>query len=149
MTIRHQALNAIGRSDIFMYEHMVSRIIGLTLLVFVYKWSILAVLLSAIITTFILGMIIMYTSKKYNNYSYKDQIADVMPTIIISIVMGFLVNLIFLLNQTSLVTLSIQVVTGFTVYVLLSYLFRIEGFQITTDYIKFFFKKVYSKKEVI
>ena len=44
MIPRHQALNATGRSDVFMNEHIIARIVAIGVLLLTYKISILAII---------------------------------------------------------------------------------------------------------
>jgi O-antigen/teichoic acid export membrane protein len=75
---RHQALNGIGRSDVFMNEHIVGRCVGIVVLLLLYRKGVLAVGISGLIGTTVQGLIIMYTSFKYNDYRLVHQITDVL-----------------------------------------------------------------------
>lgn len=138
MIPRHQALNATGRSDVFMNEHIFARFVAIGVLLLTYKISILAIVLGSIISSLILTLVIAYTSKKFNGYSYKDQITDILPTLVGCAVMGVPVYLISYLGFSNIVTLTIQVIVGIAVYVLYSKLLNIEEFKICISFIKRF-----------
>lgn len=146
MLPRHQALNATGRSDVYMYEHMVSRIIGLIWLFSVYKISVFAVVISEVASTVIFIFIIMYTSKRYNNYKYTEQISDVLSTMIFCAVMGVPVYFILYLNLSPIVTLCLQVLCGAAVYIALSVIFKPEGYKYVISCINRFLVKLKTKK---
>lgn len=137
MQPRHQALKAKGRSDIFMIEHMLSRVINLVVLFLVYKISVMAIALSGIGGSLLLFLIIMYTSRKYTNYRYKDQILDVAGLLLMSFMM-FVPTFLFgyLVNIDKTVELVIQVVMGIFIYLVLSLCFKPEGFVFTLNFIK-------------
>lgn len=134
MIPRHQALNSIGRSDVFMYEHIISRIVSILVLIYTYKISVFAIVLGSVVSTIILSFIIAFTSKKYNGYSYKDQVKDILPTIIGCVVMGVPVYFMQYLNLPMLVILILQVLVGISIYVIYSYVFHLEEFDICKKY---------------
>jgi len=134
MIPRHQALNATGRSDVFMYEHIFARAVGIALLICVYKISVMAIALSGIASSIILSLTVMYTSKRFNHYDYKEQIADVLPIVILSVCMGAPVYLIQYMGMNSFLTLLIQVLLGVTIYTGLSVAFKPEGYKLAKIY---------------
>lgn len=146
MIPRHQALNATGRSDVYMYEHMFARIVGLILLLCVFRISVMAIAVSSIAGTIILAITVMYTSKKYNNYLYKDQIVDVLPIIGLCTCMGVPVYFIQYINMSDLRVLCIQIVSGIMIYAGLSVIFKPNGYRLTLQYLVPLFKK-FRRKE--
>ncbi len=141
MIPRHQALNGIGRSDIFMYEHMAARILSFILLFAVYKHSVMAIAISGIIGTFAMVLTVMYTSKRYNSYAYRDQIRDVVPSIGGCALMALCVYPIGLLNLSNFATLALQILTGVIVYVVYSFVFKSEEVSIILGFLSRFLKK--------
>ena len=139
---RHQAMKAKGHSGVFMVEHIVSRTIGLVLLFLVYKISVFLIALSGIVSSSILFAILMYTSKKYTGYRYRDQIKDVAGLIIISVLMFCPVFFFGLLIQWNpVLELVIQVIMGATIYLGLSRGFKPEGFVFVSGLVGGLFKK--------
>lgn len=141
MIPRHQAINALGRSDVFMNEHIVGRVVGVTLLLLLYRLSVWAILLSRFIGTTILLLIVAYTSKRYVGYLFKDQIMDVIPALIGCAVMVIPVYFIQLLNLPHLTMLIVQVITGVVIYVLYSVMFKVPEFITCWYLIKGLIKK--------
>ena len=145
MIPRHQALNGTGRSDVFMNEHIVARIVSIILIVFTYKISILAILIGGTLSTVILTAIIAFTSNKYNGYKYRDQVIDVLPTIIGCLLMGVPVYFISYLGLPDIIVLVLQVIVGITIYVVYSQLAHIEEFDICKKYFDVLLGKVRRK----
>ena len=143
---RHQALKAIGRSDIFMIEHMMSRVIGIILLILVYRISVLHIALTGVVSTIILFIIIVTTSKKYSNYKIKDQISDVLVLVLMSLIM-FLPTFLFgyFVNINPILELLIQIIMGITIYFILSIILKPEGFVFIIGFIRRLF---FCQKEV-
>lgn len=146
MYARHEALKAMGRSDVFMIEHMFGRTVSLVLLFMVYKISVMSIALSGVVGGLILWFTIMFTSKKYTYYKYADQVKDIVPLIIMSIAMfvpTFLIG--FCLSINPFIELVLQVIVGAGIYLLLSVIFKPEGF---TFVIQFLNDKVIRKVRV-
>lgn len=141
MIPRHQALNALGRSDVFMYEHMIARAVSIVLLMFTYRISVWAILCGSFASTAILMAIIAFTSKRYVGYSYLDQIKDIIPTLIGCAVMGIPVYFLQFLNLPHFPMLIVQVVTGMTIYILYSAIFKVPEFQTCLSMIKRIIRK--------
>ena len=144
MQPRHQALKAMGRSDVFMIEHFFSRIISFTVLISVYRISVMAIALSSIVGTLILLAIIMFTSKKYTGYRYADQIKDVLD---VSLISSFMFLVVFFIGKvlhcSPIIELIIQVSTGVFLYWGLSYLVKPDGYIFVFNYV---YSKIMRKK---
>lgn len=128
MICRHEALKSIGRSDVYMYEHFIARVITLAVLFAVYKVSVMAIALSLIAGIVVTAVTVGVTSKKYNDYSYKEQLMDILPIILASFVMGILVYFIGLLALPAIAVLFLQILVGAIGYLLVSHIFKLEGY---------------------
>lgn len=87
-TANLQAINALGRSDIFLKLEIIKKIFGFVILGITVPLGVYAIawgtLLSSVISTFINA----YPNLKLLNYSYIEQLKDIMPSIMISLLMG-------------------------------------------------------------
>lgn len=137
MYARHEALKAKGRSDVFMIEHIASRILNFSILLLVFRISVMAIALSGVAGSILLGLIIMFTSKKYNGYRYRDQFKDVFGLLMMSIAI-FVPTFLFgyLVNINPIIELTIQVILGVLIYLGLSVLFKPEGYLFIISFIK-------------
>lgn len=135
-TANLQAINALGRSDIFLKLEIIKKILGVTILIISLKYGVYAiavgVLISGIISSFING----YPNKKLLNYGYLEQFKDIIPSLLLSSAMGIIVYGLALLKFTYILTIVIQTFLGLTVYLLLSYLFKLECFLYIVKTIK-------------
>ena len=142
MYARHQALKAKGRSDVFMFEHMASRILSFIILFSVYKISVMAIALSGIAGSLLLMLIIMFTSKKYTSYKYLDQIKDVVGLFGMAVAMFLPTSLFgFFVNLNSTVELIIQIIMGFSIYLILSIIFKPEGYIFVLSFLNKIIKR--------
>jgi len=149
MITRHQALNAIGRSDVYMIEHMVYRVIILVVLFLIYRISVIAIAFSSIIGSIIMIITVMITSKRYNEYKYKDQILDILPILLGCLLMSIPVWFVQNLALSDLLTIVLQIGIGVIVYVLYSALFKIDSYIFCKTYLLQTISKLRSSSAVI
>jgi len=126
-TANLQAINAMGRSDIFLKLEIIKKILGITVICFSVQYGIYAMILGQVAIAFISTIINAYPNKKLLNYSFLEQYKDIMPSLILAVVMGVIVLSIQWLNMGMWVTLLLQVLFGSAFYVLTSYLFKLES----------------------
>lgn len=123
-----QAINAMGRSDIFLRLEVIKKVIGLTILLISLPFGVYVIALSSILTGIIGTFINAYPNKELLNYSYKEQWLDIMPSLLISLIMGGIVYLFNYLSIPEWQILILQIVSGSIIYLLLAKIFKIESF---------------------
>lgn len=128
-TANLQAINAIGRSDIFLKLEIVKKIAGVSILLITSRYSPYMMALGIVFTGIIGSFVNSYPNKKLLNYSYIEQIKDIFPSFVLSIIMGIIVYSILLFKFSNLLTITIQIIIGGISYVGLSYLFKLECFM--------------------
>lgn len=125
------ALRAAGRSDYVLKLEIIKKVIGIGLLIVginVYSiWGIMyALAINSVIELFLNG----YYLNKEIGYGVMLQIKDFMPCLIISIISAFISYLILEWLNLGNLFLCIVVTTVFSfTYLLLSYIFKVEGFR--------------------
>lgn len=135
-TANLQAINAIGRSDIFLKLEIYRNVISIIILIITIPYGIYAIAWGELVGLIISSFINAHSNSKLINYSYKEQLEDVILSFILSVIMGLIVYSINLLNITPLLTLIIQIVVGIVIYVSISYLFKLECFCYLINTIK-------------
>ena len=138
-----QAINAIGRSDMFLRLEIIKKSYGIIALIIavVFFDSPLAIALTGVFTTFISSFVNAFPNKKLIGYSYFEQMRDILPSMLVSIIMLVAVFAVGLLDVAPILLLLIQVVVGVLVYLLLSVIFRLRPFVMTCKAIKVALKK--------
>ena len=138
-----QAINAVGRSDIFLKLEIIKKLYGVALLIgaLVFFDSPIAIAFTGILTAFIGWFVNAFPNKKLVNYAYWEQIQDVVPTLLISLSMFGCVWLVTLLNMSPIVQILIQVLIGVVFYVCASALLRVKAYVMLLDMIKPLWKK--------
>lgn len=133
-----QAINAVGRSDVFLKLEIIKKsygIVALLIAVFCFN-SPIAIAMTGVFTTFISCFVNAYPNKKLVGYSYLEQIQDILPSFIVSVVMLGGVLLVGQLALPTIALLALQVLTGIVIYVLISAIFRVKSFMILIGLIK-------------
>lgn len=139
-----QAINAMGRSDIFLRLEIIKKAYGLVALViatFCFD-SPLAIAATGVITTVISCFVNASPNKKLIDYSYWEQLRDLAPSLLASLVMFGVVLLVGTVEMSVLLTLVVQVLVGVAVYVLISAVAGLAPFKMLLDIIR----KVGNKK---
>lgn len=133
-----QAINAMGRSDIFLKLEVAKKTVGIiALIIAVVKFdSPIAIAMTGAITTLISCFINASPNKELIGYSYFEQMWDILPSALLSVGMLASVLLVGRLQLPTIVLLLLQVLTGVAVYAVLSVATRIEAFRIIWDNVR-------------
>ena len=130
------AINALGRSDIYLKLEIIKKIIGIIALVCSMFISVKAMALSLIITNIFSQILNSFSVKKIINYSYKEQLKDIFPHILITCMMGICVYCISFLNINYIIILILQIFTGIFIYIIISQIFKINSFVYLVNLLK-------------
>ena len=142
-TANLNAIKAVGRSDLFLKMEIIKKTIGMALLLSTMWFGVMAMAYSLLVSTLTSQIINAWPNKKLLNYSYLEQLKDISPSLIASVLMGVFVYLIQFLGLSNILTLFIQVVSGVVIYIALSKFFHIESF----NYILYVVKKIIKKEK--
>lgn len=137
-TANLQAINALGRSDIFLKLEITKKIMGLSVLaitVFCFR-DVLAIAVGTCITGVISSFINASPNKKLLNYSYLEQIKDILPSLFLSCIMGIGVNIIGYLPLNIYLQLVMQIVVGVGIYLAGAKILKLECFEYLWNMIK-------------
>ncbi len=140
-TANLNAIKAMGRSDLFLKLEIIKKSIGVVTIIIAIKFGVMAMAYSMLITSFISQVVNSFPNKKLLNYSYLEQVKDMLPQIILSLVMGAIVYAVTFLKLSSVITLAIQIPVGVVVYWVGSKLFHIESYEYIVGMLKNFRKK--------
>lgn len=127
-TANLNAINALGRSDIFLKLEIFKKIVGVTALIITMQISVEAMAYSQLIISIISQLANSWPNKKLLNYSYFDQVKDILPAICLSILMGVLIYPIRFLNFGNGMTLFVQIISGMVIYIAGSEIFKVKTF---------------------
>lgn len=141
-TANLNAIKAVGRSDLFLKLEIIKKIYGSIVLISTMWWGPMIMAYSLLFTSVLSQVVNSWPNKKLLNYSYIEQLKDMLPQIILSCCMGVIVYCITLFNFSDMVTILIQIPLGVIIYVAGSKIFHIDSF----DYILGIAKQYLPKK---
>lgn len=135
-TTNLQALNGMGRSDLFLKMELVKKAYGICFVLFgafVLKDVYLLVgsyMITGIISTFVNA----YPNKRVIGYSYGEQLRDIGPAFMLSAIAGAIAYLLVGLGLPDLATILLQAIVMCGVYLLLAKLLHVEelGYLVKT-----------------
>ena len=140
-TANHNALKAMGRSDLVLKLEIAKSIFGLVALLVTMKFGVLAISFGFLATNLFTQFIKAYPNKKLMGYSYLEQLKDILPSIALATAMAVIVGLVMLLKLSPIVTLFIQVPLGAIIYIVGSWIFKLDSFTYILSILKDFTKK--------
>lgn len=135
-TANLNAIKAMGRSDVFLKLEILKKLIGFFIIIISVQFGVIYIASFTILESIVAQLINSWPNQKLLHYSYKEQIIDIIPYILISSVMAAIVYSITFLDLSSLLTLIIQVPLGVFTYIFLSYIFKIDSFSYCIDVVK-------------
>lgn len=145
-TANLQAINALGRSDIFLKLEIIKKIFGIIILIISIPFGIYAMAVAQIVTAAISSFINAYPNKKLLNYSYKEQCKDIIPAFLITIIMVVVIYPMKFFIKRNFILLVVQIVSGIVVYIILSKVFKLSTFEYVIQMTKDFLKEKRNKK---
>ncbi len=125
-----QAINAVGRSDVFLKLEVVKKTVGILGLVIGIRYSPIVLVSIKAGIDFLCTFINAWPNKKLLGYSIAGQWRDIMPSMALSLVMCAAVyGLQFVIPSGPWVKLAAQILAGALLYGGLAWVFKMESFQ--------------------
>jgi O-antigen/teichoic acid export membrane protein len=144
-TTNLSAINAVGRSDVFLKLEIIKKTYGLAVLaltIWLFR-SPVGIAMSAAITAPIGSFVNAYPNKKFLGYGFVEQMRDFLPAFLLSVAMGAGVyGLSKMMDCSAWLQLPVLIIVGGLVYLLGAKLFGLESF----GYILNTIKEIHSKK---
>jgi len=148
-TTNLSAINAVGRSDVFLKLEIIKKCYSLVILILmIYAFrSPIGIAMGAAITAPIGSFVNAYPNKKLLNYSFGEQMKDFLPSFVLAVVMGAAVYFMsgILTDEFSMqpvLQLFVLMAFGGLIYLGLAKLFRLESL----DYLAATLKEYRNKK---
>lgn len=143
-TANLNAIKAMGRSDLFLKQEILKKIVGIVFLAISVPIGMEAIAISLLVVEFIAQLINAWPNKKLINYGYLEQLKDIFPSIALAVLMGGVVFLInFLPVPSGFVKLLLQLIIGIGFYILESHIVKID----TWKYVKEIARDMFSREK--
>lgn len=137
-TTNLQAINAQGKSNIFLWVEIIKKTYGIVILLISIFWfkSVEAIVWGGAISSLISAYVNSAPNKKLVDYGPYEQFKDLLPNILLSIIMGVVVYFISFVSLPPILLLLIQIIVGMGVYALASYMLKVKSFDYLIQTIK-------------
>ena len=150
-TANLQAIRAVGRSDIILKLDIVKRGFGLLFILVAMWYGVIWIALAPVAMSVLASIINVIPNKKLIGYTIKEQMADLLPNLLLSGTMGLacwlLASWLLYIGLADIWTILICVAVGALFYFLGSMIFRNKSFVYTIDSLKDMLKKKSADKE--
>lgn len=137
-TANLQAINSVGRSDVYLKLEIIKKIIGIILLLFSIRFGITGIALSSVLISLICTFINAYPNKKLLNYGYIQQVKDILPGFLIAGVMAAIVYSMSVFNINIFLLLVLKIAAGVLIYTVLAVFFCKEEVETLKQIIRTF-----------
>ena len=125
-------LNVKGRSDLFLKLEVFKKLLIIITLIITIPLGIMAMLYGQIVISIIAFFINAHYTGKFINYSALQQLKDVFPIVLLSVIVGLFIYAIDnygLDNNLDLIRIMVGGVVGFSIYIFAAYKLKFESYQ--------------------
>ncbi len=139
------AIKASGRSDLFLKLEIAKKTVGLIILFATIRISVLVLALSGLVTNIVFQIINSWPNRKLLNYTYGEQIKDIIPNLLLAAVMAGVVYCLHFIPMPSILRIVCSIILGAAFYISASKLLKLESYTYMIEMIKSF-KKEFKKR---
>ena len=140
-SVNNQAYKAVGRSDLYLKLELIKKGVEIAVLLCVMWISPLAIAISMLATNIAFIFVNAIPNKRLIGYSLGEQMIDILPNVFMGLIMGVIVFVIQLVPMNNYLLLLIQVISGISIYLLFSIVFKNKEFLYLLNVVKSAFKK--------
>lgn len=126
--INNCVIRASGNSALLLKLDLLKKSVGVALLFLSIPYGVVAVAFSLVIVNLFSTIVNIWPNRSILEYGYKEQLRDILPNLILSVIMGVSVYFIDMLELPDVATLLLQVIIGVFVYLMLSFISKSESF---------------------
>ena len=136
ISIYMQAINAIGRSDVFCWTVYIQLGASFIILYITSQISVYAVAYGVVIGSFLQWIIYIFVARKMFGYKVLELLKDIYSTVFLTVVMFVVTQWVNYWNCSAWIKLPVQIGLGVIVYTLLAMLFKTVGYRYVWNFIK-------------
>lgn len=117
-TANLQAINAIGRSDVYLKLEIIKKVIGIISIFLSVQYGPFIMAISLLVTDLLATVVNAYPNKTLLNYGFFEQIKDMCPSFFLAVLMGVIIYPIRFVFNNEILTILLQMITGGLIYFL-------------------------------
>jgi teichuronic acid exporter len=115
-----------GRSDLFFKLEILKQLLNVIMIVFCFKWGVIGLVWGSVLLNFICFYLNAFFSKLLVNYSFINQLYDLVPFVAISTTMLVCLFGLNTIIKRPILQLVISPIVGLTLYSILAYVFKLS-----------------------
>lgn len=142
-TANLNAIKAMGRSDVLLKIEIVKKTLGIGILLVSMKFGVFAIAIGVLIYSLLASMINSFPNRNLLHYGYLEQIKDILPSIILSLIMMLCISHFHAWIEDNILRLIVQTLIGIILYLGCSHVLRFEPYT----YIKNTVSEILSKRK--
>lgn len=126
-----QCIKALGKSGLYLMIDIVKKIIGIIILVctVILFNDVIIIVFGALVIEIISIIILLPVNKKLIGYNYKEQLFDIAPTILLTVIMCIFVKMVdVFIPVTGMIQLLLEIIIGMVSYIIISLIIKNENF---------------------
>ncbi|MBC5668849.1 lipopolysaccharide biosynthesis protein [Eubacterium sp. AF15-50] len=135
-TANLNAIKAVGRSDIFLKLEIIKKTIGIISILISMPFGVLAMAMAYLITSPLSAIVNATPNRKLLGYKYREQLADMLPSMLLGAFMAMVVYAIGKINLNDFALLPIQVIVGAVIYIAGAKLLKFESLNYILSIVK-------------
>lgn len=135
-TVNLQAIKALGEGRNYLFIELSKKIVGIIILIVSIPYGTYNIAIGLLVATCVNYLINGISTKIVLGYSFKLQILDVLPNLLISIVTFIFIILIPFKGKSMLLCIVCQIIIGVLCFLLLSFVTKNDSFNIIVCMIK-------------
>lgn len=141
-----EVIKSLGYSNLTLRLEIIKKVLEVLILIISLCFDVYAIAWGVVIYNYICIFINLYPNSKLINYGVFEQLKDIFPVVLVSIIMGLGLSLILLIDLPNYMIVLVQLLLGSLIYFGMCYQLKLESFMYVLDMIK---QKVLYKKEIV
>ncbi len=135
-TTNLSVIKALGRADLHLKTEICKKTIGILIVIISAFYGVEMIAIGSVVYAVIASVINSYPNRSLIDYSFVDQVKDIVPYIAMSFIMGGFITLAGLLPLPMIPGLLLQIVVGVFVYYIMSVITHNEELEYCKETIK-------------
>lgn len=135
-TTNLSVIKALGKADMHLKLELLKKTIAIIIVIISAMFGVYTIAIGSVLYAVIATVLNAYPNRKLIGYSYEEQIKDIIPFILMSVVMGIGVYLVGLFPMSTEAVFILQILVGVVIYTLLSAVTKIDTFYYTIESVK-------------
>ena len=131
-----ETIKSLGHAQICLRMQVIKTLFALILLFSIMSFGVEIIAVSSLVSSLFNVFVSMYYGNKYIQYSPKELLADILPTLVLNVIMGMSIFLVALLPIPNILILILQTILGAVVYLGISFVLRNENYHFLRDLIR-------------